>query len=217
MGFLSGLLGIGGSVLNQYLGGKAAKKEYARQKTFAQNSLQWRVADATKAGIHPLYAVNANLPTYAPSIASGGDFGASFANMGANLDDMVGKRQTTASKSVSRSMEVLSLENASLQNDYLRAQIRNLDRAGLPPAVGADEEGIKLVPPQRTTSLSIGLPYKTNPAFVDAQTIEDRYGDAELVSMLTALVNAGADAWHNIPFYGASRQSTGFPRFGGRR
>ncbi len=30
---------------------------YERQKEFAQNAIQWRGADARKAGLHPLYAL----------------------------------------------------------------------------------------------------------------------------------------------------------------
>lgn len=40
--------------------------DYARQKEFAQNSIQWRVADAKAAGLHPLYALGGAGSSYQP-------------------------------------------------------------------------------------------------------------------------------------------------------
>lgn len=75
----AGILGAGaigaagsllGSAVNHVLGNKSAKEDWQRnynaQKEFAQNSIQWRVQDAQKAGIHPLYAMG-NSPGYTPS------------------------------------------------------------------------------------------------------------------------------------------------------
>ena len=75
----AGILGAGaigatgsllGSAINSVLGSKSAKEDWQRnydaQKEFAQNSIQWRVQDAQKAGIHPLYAMG-NSPGYTPS------------------------------------------------------------------------------------------------------------------------------------------------------
>lgn len=39
---------------------------YERQKEFAQNAIQWRVADARKAGLHPLYALQGGGASYSP-------------------------------------------------------------------------------------------------------------------------------------------------------
>jgi len=41
-------------------------KEYERQKEFAQNSLQWRVADAKAAGLHPLFGLSGGSSSYSP-------------------------------------------------------------------------------------------------------------------------------------------------------
>lgn len=40
------------------------------QKEFAQQGIRWRVEDAQKAGIHPLYAINANVPTFSPTVVA---------------------------------------------------------------------------------------------------------------------------------------------------
>lgn len=61
----------------------SAKKEYQRQKEFAQNQIQWRVKDAQAAGIHPLYALGAQGVSYAPQAATGLDLG--FGEMSQDL------------------------------------------------------------------------------------------------------------------------------------
>ena len=52
---------------------KEAKKAYRRQKEFAQNTIQWKVADAKKAGLHPLYAMGSGSANYQPTFMSGQD------------------------------------------------------------------------------------------------------------------------------------------------
>lgn len=41
-------------------------EQVALQKEFAQHGVQWRVQDAIAAGVHPLYALGANIPTFSP-------------------------------------------------------------------------------------------------------------------------------------------------------
>ena len=41
-------------------------EQLAQQREFAQQGIRWRVEDAQKAGIHPLYAMGASIPTYSP-------------------------------------------------------------------------------------------------------------------------------------------------------
>ena len=70
-------IGAGGSLLggslsdsrNQAYANQMWQKNYEAQKEFAQNSIQWRVQDAKKAGIHPLYAMG-QTPGYTPSDSS---------------------------------------------------------------------------------------------------------------------------------------------------
>lgn len=74
---LGSAVGAAGSILggslsdsrNASLSNSMWDKNYSAQKEFAQNSIQWRVQDAKKAGIHPLYAMG-NTPGYTPQDAS---------------------------------------------------------------------------------------------------------------------------------------------------
>ena len=65
---------LAGGILGQKNQRKMQEKEIEAQREFAQHGIRWRVADAEAAGIHPLYAVNANTPTYTPTrVGTGGD------------------------------------------------------------------------------------------------------------------------------------------------
>lgn len=64
---LGSLITAGASLLGGYLSSKSQKKQAnqsaALQKEFAQQGVQWRVSDAKAAGIHPVYAMGASLPS----------------------------------------------------------------------------------------------------------------------------------------------------------
>ena len=64
-----------GGALGGALDSKKAKSDaqdvsnlsYERQKEFAKNTIQWKVEDAKKAGIHPLAAIGSTTSAYTPS------------------------------------------------------------------------------------------------------------------------------------------------------
>ena len=70
---------IGSQVVGGLIGGSKSNDNFGRneamQKEFAQHGVRWRVEDAKAAGIHPLYAMGANLPSATPIQA--GDTGRS--------------------------------------------------------------------------------------------------------------------------------------------
>lgn len=200
------------TIIGGLLGTKAEKKQIALQREFAQNAIQWKVQDANKAGIHPLFALGAPTTSYQP--ISTGSMANAVSGMGQDLGramDAVRNPEQRASAAISK-MEALQLERAGLENTLLRTQIvRETSVPGQPPAMpgGAteplvpgqgDTRQIELRLPTRTPHLKVGLPYNTNPNFVDADAITQRYGESEILEMLTALINGGADAFHNIPF-----------------
>lgn len=65
-----GLLGLSGAREANSLARGQAQANRKLQEQFAQSGIQWRVADAKAAGIHPLYALGANTPTYTPVSAN---------------------------------------------------------------------------------------------------------------------------------------------------
>lgn len=133
--FFGSLLGAGSSILGGILGNDAAKEasdqEWKRQKKVLQNSISWRVADAQRSGIHPVYALGAPTMNYAPSMAGDGGLGAGIANAGNTLGAAISNRAS----GVEKALAALQLENMGLQNDLLRSQIR---RANSPGSVGGN-------------------------------------------------------------------------------
>lgn len=88
------------------------ERNYEAQKEFAQNSIQWRVQDAQKAGIHPLYAFG-QMPGYTPS--------SSFET------NSMGESIAQAGNAMGRAMGQIGLLNAELQNKSLQKDIEKKD------------------------------------------------------------------------------------------
>lgn len=122
-----------GAVFNSSKPGKQRKKEYERQKEFAQNALSWRVADAERAGLHPLAALGMPVSSYAPQ-SVGGEVPGQFADMGADITRAATALADPISK-LGAQAEALSLENMGLQNDLLRSQIAKMNQPGSPAGI----------------------------------------------------------------------------------
>lgn len=115
-GSIAALGSIGGSALSAITGKSAGDREYERQKEFAENGISWRVADAKRAGIHPLYAIGANTPTYSPQAAVGTDYGLSAA--GQNIGRAIEAGQTARQRA---DAQATANEVGQAQADYYRA------------------------------------------------------------------------------------------------
>lgn len=80
---LGNIVSAVGSIAGGLIGANNAQSvagmNYEAQKEFAQNGIRWRVEDAKRAGIHPLYALGASTQGYSPSGGYTGDYGISDA------------------------------------------------------------------------------------------------------------------------------------------
>lgn len=128
------------------------------QKQFAKEGIQWRVADARAAGIHPLAALGAQTASFSPiqlgtSPESG--MGNALASAGQDIGRAISATSTTAGRA-NQQVQALQLENMSLQNDLLRSQIaKNVSQVG-PPMPALHQK--QLIPGQgQTNSASTGL------------------------------------------------------------
>lgn len=177
--FLGGLFG---SDSNK----KAAKANAKLQREFAQNSIQWRVEDARKAGVSPIYALGAPTMSASPSFVGDTSMPQALSNMGQDLGRAFDVTRNGQEK-MDAKMQALTLERGALENDLLRAQIFRLAQQSSPnfptgdqlmlPGQG-DTAMIDITPPSRTPNLvgDRGTGMATQPA-MDAQTVENRYGD----------------------------------------
>lgn len=129
---LGGLIGSSSSK-------KAAKREYERQVHFAQNAIQWKVDDARKAGIHPVYALGASTHSYAPQAVGNDPMAAGLSAAGQDISRAAHayKTQSGRSNALLKTMQDLQVKRLGLENELLAAQIRKVNQPGTPPAMPA--------------------------------------------------------------------------------
>lgn len=154
---LGSAISTGGSLLGGYLNrsaASAARGDYLRnaqldrdlQREFAQFGIRWRVRDAQKAGIHPLFALGGNTATYTPTASyipadtsMGDSIGGSLSRFGQNIGRAIDATRTARERQTARLSELQVLnaeadwETKSLQNDLLRSEISRLNAPQIPP------------------------------------------------------------------------------------
>lgn len=139
------LIGAGGNLLGGLLGSSDAHKNRRMQKEFAQYGIRWRVEDAKAAGLHPLYALGAQIPSFSPVHS---EAPAQLAEMGQNIGRAVQATQTAAERQRSQ----LELELLKSQVDESKERIaasmaaRNAQAATQTSGLGVDS-GLDPFPP----------------------------------------------------------------------
>lgn len=171
---LGAVLGAVGSIAGGLLGKSgaenAAAKNAAMQKEFAQKGVQWKVEDAKKAGIHPLYALGAQTTAFTPSYAGDTSLPSALASASQDIGGAIDRTRTAPQKldALTRTAQVLELDRAGLQNDLLRAQISEIKARTAGPAFpaavdpyvipGQGDSGVKDVALERIKSAH-GMPF----------------------------------------------------------
>lgn len=204
---LEALIGAGGKVADMLFGvqNRRAGEDFARyqmaeniraQREFAQNAVQWKVEDAKKAGVHPLYAIGAQTQSFSPISVSSPDAGKTdFGSMGQDLSRAMNANRTGSERMNihQEAMNKLVLEGKSLENDLLRQKLRASIAAGTGPALpDVVPEAEKYEDRPR---LKAGANWNTDDRFVNAEDAEKRYGD--LIQELYGVGVLAADAWKN--------------------
>lgn len=170
---------------------EASQKNYDMQKEFAQHGLRWRMEDAARAGIHPVYAAGGGPSAQAsPSHVAGLDqsSGSHLANMGQDISRAIHATRTVEE----RQMAQLQLQRAALENKLLDTQIYNLqqDQTGPPlpsataqPGFGAYRSGdAVVVQPQRPSASSPSNPGQDAGAIADYGLVRTATGYAVVPS-----------------------------------
>lgn len=164
-----------GNVAGSWLSGKsneeAANKNAEIQRELAQNGLSWRVADARKAGINPLAALGASIPSGQP-IAVGTDYG----------DLGLGRAGQDISRAMQAGMTKEQREIHELNKRRLEAEIHGLElenkskMVGTPPPLpnatfpnigGSGHPGYDVVKDQVVTSNRPGVESAPKPMYQD--------------------------------------------------
>lgn len=103
-----------------------AQRQEELQREFAQSGVQWKVEDARKAGIHPLYALGAQTTAYAPqSVGLSTPDTSGYQNAGQNLARGIAATQTpsTNQTAITEAFNQQQLEGLKLDNDIKRTKL----------------------------------------------------------------------------------------------
>lgn len=142
------------SAAASFIGGKRAAKSQQRaneindlrQREFAQQGIQWRVKDAERAGIHPLYALGANTPTYSPAQTGTGDGGIAGAgqDLGRAVSSMYGTKNAE-DRAFMRAHRNLTLKGMELNNALIASKIATVRQPGTPPMAASGASNRMLI------------------------------------------------------------------------
>lgn len=180
---LGALLSAGTSLIGGLLGKSSADKareqanahslrQEALQREFAQNGIQWKVEDAKKAGIHPIYALGGAGASFSPvsqAFSSDTSLPNAMAAAGQDLGRAIDKTRNATQRADARTSTAvaLQLEGLSLDNDLKRAEIASktarlrADQVG--PVLPASGDAY-LIPGQSQSGLIKKEPLKLAPA-----------------------------------------------------
>lgn len=207
------VIGAGANLLGGFLGDKSAqgmnrqnisfaREQMAAQKEFAKQGIRWKVEDARRAGIHPLYAVGA--PAQSPSPVAlnfqpQGNMARGIAAAGQNVSRAVQATMTDSERIGTRLAEA-QLEGQLLANEGQAIENR-AKSSQLPPAMPGDRApgkiGIQstfLDPPSRDSQGNRIIhtaqgPLTYSGAWTPAQETEDIVGD--VMAEIIMAVNMG--------------------------
>lgn len=142
---VTGLMGVNAAKDAQKQQLAIADKNIALQKQFAQEGIQWRAADAEKAGISKLYALGANTTSFSPVSVGGSSVPSAISAAGQNLgraaDALVspqGRASTLATEIASTQLEGLKIDNDIKRSELLSRMVTR-GQPGQPPAIFNDE------------------------------------------------------------------------------
>lgn len=138
-------IGLLGGVASNLFQGKQQEEGYANQREALQNSISWRVADARRAGIHPLYALGAQPMNISP-IINQDNIGPAVQQMGQSISD-VQKNAVTEHQKMMQFAEYQVLQSQMNRNDaeaeLARTQAQRIatERNNInPPGLGVHNE-----------------------------------------------------------------------------
>lgn len=140
-GVAQGGLSMWDSANNRKFAEQQNQQNYLAQKEFAQNGIQWRVADAKKAGLHPLYALGGAGAGYSPT--SSAFSGADFSGVGNGIAQLGGSFLSKQEKEAN----ALVLEGKKLDNDLKKAELAQLQAANTATSgsIGVTGQGSSII------------------------------------------------------------------------
>lgn len=167
-----------------------ARRQEELQREFAQSGIQWKVEDAKKAGIHPIYALGAQTTSYAPvSVGSTTPDWSGLSQAGQHIGRAVQSTQTIPAQQAAamQAMQAAQLESVNLDNDIKRAELASRlattgvgKGPGIPAAApsrydpfeGVSGDAVKIKGPEVEYESKLDVGDKSNPAYIPGTTPE---------------------------------------------
>lgn len=149
---LDKIIGAASSIIGGIIGNQSRDKQAAAnnrlQREYAQSGIQWKVADAKAAGIHPIYALGAPTTSY-QSQPLGDSLGPAISNAGQDIGRAVNSTSSPTQRmtAYSQAAQALQLERGALENELLKSQVarsRQTPNPAIPSATqswGVDGQG----------------------------------------------------------------------------
>lgn len=190
---IGGLIGQQGAKEANAASLAMAERNIQLQREFATHGIRWKVNDATKAGVHPLYALGASTTSFSPVSVGSLNEGAPMANALSNMGQDVSRaasalvgpsgRASAAARVVAGQELIgnrLKLDNMQLQNDVLRARLAQLTQPGNPPGVEFTVPENKK-PEERPPLMLENERLDTAPGTSPIKAYSDQYGDENIM------------------------------------
>lgn len=197
----SGLIGgIIGAIHNRdgtLSGRESQDRDRQAQYDFAQNSIQWRVADAEAAGIHPLFALGAQTQGFSPVGPAGGADTSYASDIGAGIDSMINKDATDRALDRQEELQDAQMNVLRSEADRNDSVTRSNDASIVSRAAAASKVNLDTRELNDSKHFSVGTgndPLIFPKGRSKAQEIEDYFGDAAAeVELFPTYVQQKAD------------------------
>lgn len=165
-----------GGLMNMNNQNKLAERQENLQREFAQNSIQWRVNDAKKAGIHPLAALGSQGISYNPSYVGGDDFGGSQASISYTPEKKVDEKTQAYNDKVNELN--LRMQEANTREAEANATLAERSLISNPNNTG----GVLFGAAQTKGSLinQTGIGHSASPTSMPGQASVNPYGVADV-------------------------------------
>ncbi len=176
IGFSFDPLNFIGGLMNMNNQNKLAQRQEDLQREFAQNSIQWRVNDAKKAGIHPVAALGSQGISYNPSYVGGDNFGGSQASISYEPEKKVDEKTQAYNDKVNE----LNLRMQEANTREAEANATLAERSLLPKSqnIGGVLFGASQTKGALTNQTGVG--HSASPTAMPGQASINPYGVAEV-------------------------------------
>lgn len=186
MAWIPAAAAAAGSVFSALSGRREARRQQEQQREFAQHGIRWRVEDAKAAGLHPLAALGAQLPSYQPvSSAFGEQMGSAIGSLGEAYG--ASQQKAPVEQEPDRDLDIerynkaradlAELDVIAKQREMSQAQLAGQPGQAVPVVLptsqsnlnkGRLKPGVKVVPDEVTAGKS-GLTAGVHPGFTEVE------------------------------------------------